>query len=269
MPLTPFQAEVMKSIAANRLPESHLAGGVVLNRDASSPRYSDDFDIFHDLEEVVAKCAAKDEASLLRDGYELRWEVRGGAFHRAIASKGESALRLEWVHDSAFRFFPVQPDPLFGYCLHRADAATNKVLAMADRTKPRDYVDVLHLDETYLSVGALVWAAAGKDGGLTPLSILGYMQRHSRYTEHDFIGQHLRSPADLPAMKARWLEAVEKANSLIARLPDEDIGCLYLDAHGLPVTPDPDAAGFAGLVKHFGCVRGAWPTISETPKQET
>ena len=60
---------------------------------------------------------------------------------------GHSSLKLEWAHDSAFRFFPVEHDAFCGYRLHAADAAVNKMLAMAGRVEVRDFVDVLHLDE--------------------------------------------------------------------------------------------------------------------------
>jgi hypothetical protein len=33
-------------------------------------------------------------------------------------------MPLEWVTDAAFRFFPTQPDELFGYVLHPVDLAT-------------------------------------------------------------------------------------------------------------------------------------------------
>jgi 5'-nucleotidase len=57
------------------------------------------------------------------------------AFERTttLIVRGDDHLRLDWCYDSAFRFFPVQPDEEFGYCLHRADLATNKVLALAGR----------------------------------------------------------------------------------------------------------------------------------------
>lgn len=84
----------------------------------------------------------------------------------------DQQLKMEWAYDSAFRFFPVQTDDLCGYRLHDADAATNKVLALAGRSEIRDFVDVLHLHDTYLSLGALVWAASGKDPGFTPEFLL-------------------------------------------------------------------------------------------------
>ena len=194
MPLTPFQAEVMAVIAANRRPESHLAGGVVLNRDDHSPRFSDDFDIFHDPEESVSRSADTDVTSLLAAGYEVSWEMREQGFRRATISRDGGTFRLDWAVDSAFRFFPIQRDPLFGYCLHKADLATNKALALAGRVEARDYIDILHLDETYLELGAIVWAACGKDDGFTPATMLDHMARHTRHRQEDFDDQHLTKP---------------------------------------------------------------------------
>ncbi len=51
MPLTAFQKEVLAVIAANRSEDSHFAGGLVLNAAEDSPRFSHDFDIFHELAE--------------------------------------------------------------------------------------------------------------------------------------------------------------------------------------------------------------------------
>jgi hypothetical protein len=63
----------------------------------------------------------------------------------------DDRMRLEWVHDSAFRFFPTQKDELFGYVLHPVDLATNKASAAADRREPRDIVDLLTIHKTYSS----------------------------------------------------------------------------------------------------------------------
>src|SRR5208282_410560 len=49
MPLTPFQKGVARVLIANRTPESHIAGGAVINRAETGLRFSDDLDIFHDL----------------------------------------------------------------------------------------------------------------------------------------------------------------------------------------------------------------------------
>jgi len=46
-------------------------------------------------------------------------------FCRAVISKDAQLLKLEWVFDTAFRFFPVVPDPDLGFRLHPADVAVN------------------------------------------------------------------------------------------------------------------------------------------------
>jgi hypothetical protein len=63
--------------------------------------------------------------------------------------------------------------------------------------------------------------------------------------------------------KRQWLASVRSARALFDRLPAGEVGCLYLDAAGKPVTPDPASAEFPALRRHFGSVRGAWPVIRE------
>ena len=262
MPLTPFQREAVRLLAANRNPESHLAGGAVLNRGEEGLRYSDDLDIFHDVAASVAASAETDAKTLQDAGYFVEWTLRGEGIAKAVVSRGQNQLRLDWTTDSAFRFFPVQPDEEFGYCLHRADLATNKVLALAGRIEIRDFLDILLLDQSYLSLGAIVWAACGKDQGYTPPLLLDQTNRHCRFQENDLRGEHLARPVDLRELKVQWLAARERAEQLFERLPAEELGCLYLDPDNNPVTPEPDRPAFAGWKRHFGSVRGAWPKIS-------
>ena len=165
MPLTPIQALALRSIAANRSPESYLAGATVLHREPDTPRFSRDLDLFHDLADSVALSAETDAAALGGAGFELTWLLRAPAFFRAVLSREGEQLRIEWAQDSAFRFFPVEKDDECGYRLHHADAAVNKMLALAGRQEVRDYVDILHLHDSYLHLGALAWAACGKDPG--------------------------------------------------------------------------------------------------------
>src|SRR5436305_1954974 len=190
MPLTPFQKGVLRILVANRTPESHIAGGVVINRQDTGLRYSDDFDIFHDLAASVAASAEADAKALLAAGYSVAWVLRNEGFFWAEVGRGDDRVRLDWTTDSAFRFFPVQPDEEFGYCLHQADLATNKVLALAGRSEIRDFLDTLLIDRTYLSLGAVMWAACGKDAGFTPALLLDQTNRHSRYHESDLTGEN-------------------------------------------------------------------------------
>jgi len=262
MPLSRIQAEALRTVAANRSPDSYVAGATVLHRAEDSPRFSQDIDLFHDLEESVAKSAEADAAALTAAGYDFEWIMRTPSFHRALISTDAEQMKIEWAQDSAYRFFPVQEDALCGYRLHEADAAVNKVLALAGRQEVRDFVDVLHLHATYLSLGAMAWAACGKDPGFTPEFLLDQTGRHVAYRQTDLDRLSLREPLDLQELKRKWLQALDDARRLVAALPPAELGCLYLDADGIPLTPDPDSPEFPKLTRHKGCIRGAWPTVS-------
>lgn len=142
MPLTDFQRAVARTIAANRTPESHVVGGAVLNRGQSGLRVSDDIDIVHDwvtvaqrAPEVVVADAEADVNLLRQAGYSVEWRVHQEGFCRALVSRGNEHVRLDWATDASFRFFPAQKDDDFGYCLHRADLAVNKLLALVGRSE--------------------------------------------------------------------------------------------------------------------------------------
>jgi hypothetical protein len=229
MPLTTFQKEVIRILVANRTPESHIAGGAVINRLETGFRYSDDEVIFHDLAATVAASAEADAKALQGAGCAVEWTIRNEGFYRADVSRGDDHVRLDWTTDSAFRFFPVQLDEEFGYCLHPVDLATNKVLALAGRSEVRDFLDILQLDQDYLSLGAIMWAACGKVPGYTPDLLLDQMNRHSRYQESDLKGENLARLVDLQELKRQWFAARERAERLFAQLPAEELGCLYLD----------------------------------------
>jgi hypothetical protein len=261
MPLTPFQKEVARVLAVNRNPDSHLAGGAVINREDGSPRYSNDLDLFHDASESVALSAEADFRALTEAGYSVDWEIRQPGFYRAILRRDANSLKLEWAQDSAFRFFPVQPDDIFGFRLHQADLATNKALALVGRSEVRDFIEILYLDECCLSLGAIVWAACGKDEGFTPWSLLDMAKRHVRYREEDLANENLAQSLSLKDLKESWIAAAARAEELFAQLPLEEVGCLYLDCQNVPVTPIPGNPDTAKLIRHFGSLRGAWPRI--------
>jgi len=71
VPLSNIQTEILRLIAANRDPESYVAGASPLNRDA--PRISDDIGVFHDREERVASAALTDTQTLAAAGYGVAW----------------------------------------------------------------------------------------------------------------------------------------------------------------------------------------------------
>lgn len=263
MPIAPFEKNILRLLAANRNPESFVAGATVLLRDENSHRRSRDIDLFHDAAESVKAASEADCAVLEKNGFQIRLDLIQPTFRRALVGREGSTTKLEWVFDSAFRFFPVEADAEFGYALNFWDAATNKVLALAGRGELRDYLDVLHLHRRHLSLGALAWAACGKDLGYTPQFIIEEAQRLTHYPVSQLSNLDLREPVDLVACKKQWLEMTRQAEALFDHLPAEEVGCLYLDAQNRPVTPDPSAPEFATLRRHYGSVRGAWPVIRD------
>jgi hypothetical protein len=60
----------------------------VLHRDPSSPRYSDDIDIFHDAAALVGMNDTDDAAVLVGAGFTVTWQNRTDGFHRAWVERG-------------------------------------------------------------------------------------------------------------------------------------------------------------------------------------
>ena len=159
VPLTRLQSYVLRVLAAERSPDSYIAGGIAINR--TGPRFSSDIDIFHDTEQRLESAVAADGETLRQAGLSVDWKRPKTGKREAEVEGLADRMRLEWVQDAAFRFFPTQPDEVFGYVLHPADLATNKASAAADRREPRDVLDLVTLHETTLPLGAVVCAAVG------------------------------------------------------------------------------------------------------------
>lgn len=219
MPLGAFESEVLRAIAVNRNPDSFVAGATVLHQRPDSPRASRDVDIFHDTTESLATAALADAESLRAAGFTVELGRPQGTFQRAIISQGDRRTKIEWVFDSAFRFFPVEPDVELGWRLNFWDAATHKVLALFGRHEFRDFVDVHHLHYHCLCFGALVWAASGKDPGLTPQMILEWTKRHTYYTPEQVQEVQTCQPLNLVQLRGDWLQMLFDAETLIAPLP--------------------------------------------------
>jgi hypothetical protein len=261
VPLTNFQRGVLALLAPSRSPDSYLAGGAALHFTPNSVRFSNDLDFFHDSVARVATAYGQDAALLTEAGYAVEVEVSQPGFVRAIVGRGEEATRIDWAHESAWRFMPPVQDPLGGFLLHEVDLAVNKVLALAGRDEPRDFVDVLFIHDQILPLGALCWAAVGKDPGFTPHSLLELLKRRGRPRAEEMARLDLVTPLDLTVAKATWLQALEDADRFARSRPPEELGCLYYDTGtGRFVMPAPDIdLGTAGIVPHFGTPGGVLP----------
>ena len=258
MPLTRIQIAVLRLLASQRDPESYVAGSTPLNR--REARFSGDIDVFHDREERLAKAAIEDAEILDSNGYRVQWSRRDPSIYSAVVALGGETTKLEWVVDSDYRFFPAIRDEIFGYVLHPADPATNKVSAAYGRRQPRDVVDLVSIHDRILPLGAAVWAAAGKAVGFTPEGIINEIRRVARYTEEDFRRVVCDPPIDPAATMRRLREILAEAEEFVLRMPTDKVGLLFLEGAKI-VQPDP--ARLDSYRTHAGQRRGHWPAGPE------
>jgi len=264
VPLTDFQRRLLADLAGTAGDDRYLAGGAALHFAPNSTRYSDDLDFFHDSEARVASAFAADRARLEQLGYGIRIELSLPGFVRAIVSRESEETRVDWAHDSAWRFMPLVRDPVGGLLLDPIDLAVNKALALAGRDEPRDFVDILFVHDRILPIAALIWAAPGKDPGFTPLSLLELLKRRGKYRPEDFARLELASPFDLVAAKQRWLNAIAEAEAFARERLAEEAGCLYYSrSKGRFVVPSPGLPlEDQGIAVHFGAPGGILPRIA-------
>jgi hypothetical protein len=261
VPLTEFQANLARLLSQNRTFDSYLAGGAAILIEPNTARYSRDLDYFHDSETRVAEAFAADRRLLEASGYSVGVDLNQPGYIRAIVSKDGDATKVEWARDSAWRFMPTVRDARVGFVLHPVDLAVNKVLALAGRDEPRDVLDTLQLHARVLELGALCWAACGKDPGFTPLSLLELLRRRGKIRVEDLARLDLAQPIDLHAVKRTWLDALEGVEPFVASRPAEEIGCLYYSATKRAFVAPRQVTD---AVLHFGRPGGVLPRIADS-----
>ena len=267
MAITPFQADILRLIARKRIAggETYVAGGLALNHQLHRPRVSSGIDVFSDTYEAMVSAADADCALLKENGYELRIVRERTSIVEALVSRDGNATDIQWVRDSAYRFFPLINDPLLGATLHPFDLATNKILALAGRSVPRDWVDTVSCAESVQPLGLLAWAASGKDPGLSPRYILD-MSARTRYAQSEIdVAVNTLETVDVAALSRKWHSMIEEGRRLIAALPAEHVGKAVLNKDGTLFNgsfEELSAAVESGSVMfHAGRVCGAWPQI--------
>ncbi|MBK1634367.1 head-tail joining protein [Rhodovulum adriaticum] len=236
MPLTAFQYELMRLLASSKTRSAYLAGGSISSLEGR--RFSDDIDYFHDSAAITVKTYEIDCIILSENGYVVTPITETPGFVRAVVSRGTDAVKVDWAHEAAWHFFAPVMDPEFGFRLHWADAATNKILAFASRRESRDVFDVLQWHETRLPLGILIWAASGKNAGLPPGLILEEIRRNARISPGDLSVLNVEGGVDPVDIAKRFREAVREAEALLEVLPPESAGHLFLCPDGTPTKPD-------------------------------
>lgn len=243
-----------------------MAGGVALSVALETQRLSRDLDLFHDTSEAVAASWDHDRRTLDARGYGVEPLRERPGFVQATVSRGRDTLLVEWVHDSAFRFFPLVEHDDLGLTLHPFDLATNKVLALVGRLEVRDWVDVLVCHERLQALGYLAWAACGKDPGFTPQGLVDHARRSARYSAIEVGALAFDGPPpDAAILSRQWRQAIDGADAMISRLPADAVGEVVLSLEGELFqggTSDLDRALSMGAVRfHAGRLGGALPQV--------
>ena len=268
MPLTEYQRRVCRLLAAERVAcgERYIAGGAALSEILASPRVSHDVDLFHDTAEAVLASWESDRKTLVRAGHEVRPLREFPTFVEAEVLMGADGVILQWVQDSAFRFFPLVEHPDFGLALHPFDLATNKVLALVGRAEVRDWVDIIHCHTSLQPFGCLVWATSGKDPGLSPAFILEQAARSAHYTRLDFATLAFEGNApDIDELGRTWRKLLQEADETTKLLPEDHVGTCILTQDGALFKGTTDTLRHALersiIIFHGGSIRGAWPRL--------
>jgi hypothetical protein len=268
MAITDFQRELCRLVARNRIEqgESYVAGGVALNTLIGAPRLSNDIDVFHDTREALAFTWDADRALLAAAGYEMEVLRERPTFVEAVVRGQGHSVVVQWVCDSAYRFFPLVEHPDFGLTLHPFDLVTNKVLALVGRVEVRDWVDVIESSDRLQHLGYLAWAACGKDPGYNPAMILAEASRSGRYSAAEVAQLAFDGPGpDAAALSARWGTMLREAETIVEHLPPGEVGRAVLGPEGElfcgTVAELATALGRNELLFHAGAIRGALPQI--------
>ena len=267
MALTALQKEILLLLAHNRVvnAESYVAGGLALNYKLSTPRLSRDIDIFHDSNAAMVRSWEMDRDTLAGNGFEVKPLRILEDFIEAEIAKDGNRIEIQWGTDSAYRFFPLQPDPVVGFTLHPLDLAANKLSALVGRAEPRDWIDVITAMKELQPLACLLSVACGKDPGFSPTSRLEYVaRRHYNQVEIDekIIPKGKYVAAELCRF---WHEEVERTRSVLEVFPREEVGKAVMTKDGTLFKGDDEAlksALAAGELEfHEGTIGGAWPRI--------
>jgi hypothetical protein len=267
MPLDALQRDIAEILKRRRSTNSFVGGSSVFNE--TFPRLSDDIDIYAE-DVAILDIADRDVLALREAGLSVRVDKQFYGFVvEAVVTRSaddRQGTKLEWTEADRRRFYPIQPHETFGWTLHKADLAVQKLIAAASRRKARDALDILLIDEKYAPLAALAIAAPAKLENASPPGILDQALRNGlEHPIEDYLALRLdveAMPFAISEIKTRLAARINETLDLLVRdCASADPGFLYLKNPSLvPVAPlDVERAG---LSRHGITARGAVPIFS-------
>lgn len=266
--LTPIQKEIAGLLKSARTKDVFVAGGAALNR--MTPRLSDDIDVFGKLPDEVSAAAHRDAGLLSANGFKLEVLKDLPGWVEIIAAKAGEETILQWIWDDELHFLPVQEDAEFGFVLHPADLAVNKVSAAFGRRQARDYVDLVLIDETYAPLGAFIWAMPGKvrRADLTPLEVVEEIRRRAAAHPPELYARiKMADGVDGRRVIERLDGILERAEHYARTGPVEHWGCLIVDHQGRPIEATSEMIAEGKAIAGSPSENGLWPRFAaEAPE---
>ena len=263
MPLDDLQWMIIETLKRRRSARSFVGDSAVFN--ARFPRWSDDIDIFVE-DAPISVVADADLVALTEAGLDASIIATHYGFAiEAVVKRGEESTLLEWSEADRTRFFPIAPHPTFGWALHEADLAVQKLAAAATRRAARDVIDLILIDSEAYDLALLAIALPAKIEGVSPIAGLDRALRtaighpEDAYAALRIEGGRFPSPANVK------LDFADRVNAAIERIlgdcPTAAPGFLYLDpVTGRPALPRADI--IASLVRRPASERGLLPTVT-------
>lgn len=194
MPLDPLQEQIART--ALGLPEARtlaLAGGGAMIAHGFVDRVTKDVDLFTEIDDQEAvRIVVALRSALEAQQLTTRDTERPPLDHRFVTVDPNTGAEciVEVFADGGRLRGLVALD--IGPVLHPDDLAADKVLALWDRARPRDYFDVDALLERY-GPDRLFELAAAKDSGFTPVAFVDSLRAITRLGPADWAEDGVRS----------------------------------------------------------------------------
>lgn len=246
MPLTVQQQMVAKALRPFRTHASYVAGGAALNR--AWPRLSDDMDIFLDRRAQLPGAVEPELRALREAGFAVEVTTDDEWMVEAILRIYGTETKVQWLDDpeTSSRFFPALHDDQFGFRLHQADMAVNKVLCASRRREaPRDAVDLVNIVKLYAPLGPLIWAAVGKNPDSNPMRLIQDIRDITfGYANEEIVAVRMEDDDQMTRGELRGVLATALDNAVRYcndHAPIELLGFLFVDSDEKPTEADAES----------------------------
>ena len=167
--LYPMQDQALRLITEAQT-GFYLTGGTALSRGYLGHRFSDDLDLFTNMDHRFANWCHQMIAALSasRD-----WQTnvlrQGEYFLRLMIIEEDVALKVECVNDVPSHIGEIQEHPVLGRLDSPENILANKISALIGRDESKDLVDVWGLCcRTGLSIKNAITDASSKSAGIYP-----------------------------------------------------------------------------------------------------